>query len=158
MSRKVRVWSRLTVPQSPLLSQKSWDSRFTSHWSWLVWTSSPTLTSESVSPVVVTPPKSTPSDKPLLRVWLPTTKSSSMNNPRTSWRRPSSPTTELCWLLTLDNQSQRSLVVVVPEPDSKNPTVKGISFCSHLGERVVSLSKQLTNFSCPFHKFRLYTV
>lgn len=128
-SRPVRVWSRLTVPQSPWFNQKSWDSRFTSHWFWPAWTSSKTLTSESRSPVVVTFPRFTPSDKPLLRVWLLTTKSTLTRLPRTKSRRPSLLTTRLCWLPTPEEWNQRSSVVVVPEPDSKSLTVKSGGCC-----------------------------
>lgn len=121
--RPVRVWSRLTVPQSPWCNQKSWDSRFTNHCYWLVWTSSPTSTSELRSPVVVTSLKSTLSDKLLQRVWLLTTKSSLMNNPRTNWRRLSLLTTEPCWSLILEDLNQRNSVVEVLDLDSKNLTV-----------------------------------
>lgn len=93
--------------------------------SWLsVLTSSPTSTSVSASPVVVTPRRSTPSVKPSPSPSSPTTRSSSTSTPRTSSSRPSSSSTEPSSSPTTAAASPRSLVVRVPAPASRSLTVK----------------------------------
>ena len=87
-------------------------------------TSSPVSTSVSALPVVVTPRRSTPSVRPSPSPLSPTTRSTSMSTPRTSWSRLLLSTTAHSWLPTTAVPSPRSSVVAVPAPVTRSPTVK----------------------------------
>lgn len=81
-------------------------------------------TSASVSPVVVTLPRSTPSVRLSPSPSSPTTRSTLTSTPRTSSSRLSPSTTAPCSLPTTVVPSPRSSVVAVPVPATRSPTVK----------------------------------
>lgn len=89
-------------------------------------TSSPTWTSASASPAVVTPRRSTPSVKPSPSPSSPTTRSSSTSTPRTCSSRPSSSSTAPFSSPTTVAASPRSSAVPARVPATRSPTDKGV--------------------------------
>ncbi|CAH8546945.1 unnamed protein product [Heterobilharzia americana] len=69
-------------------------------------------------------PRFTQLDKQLLNPLLRFTRNTLMNVQRMLLKKSSSSTTEVCWLLILEDANQRSLVVQVHVPDTKSLIVK----------------------------------
>lgn len=76
-------------------------------------------------------PKSTPSDKLLLKVSLLTIKNSLTRLKKDKLKSFSFNTTELFWLLTQEDANLKNTVDLVPEPDIKNLTDDNTLYTYH---------------------------
>lgn len=121
-SETVKVSSESTDHPLSFLNQPHSESKSWSLFSFSDWNDSKILISESPSEEVVMWPKFTPSDKPLPKVLLLTTKNSSMKHKKDKSKNFFFNTTEACWSLTQEDANQRSTEVQVPEPDTKSLT------------------------------------
>merc|ERR1712210_339745 len=130
-ARLARVSSRST--ESPLTSSspKLSSSNSRSQPSSSARNDLPVLTSASEWRVVVESPRCTPSDRPSPELLSLTTKSTSTSSPNKRSRISSSLTIDPSLSPILDERSPRSSAVQVPEPDTRNLTVK-LSLCTCL--------------------------
>ena len=143
----------------PLMSLNPlpWESKSWSLFFFWDCTDSKTWTLELESEDLAMLPRSTPSDRPLQRELSPITKSMSTRQKKDKLRRLFFNTTEACWWLIQEDASQRSTVVPVPEPESRNPTDEDIyqyyiSLIHKLISRIEN-AKYCLSENSPFFKF-----